>query len=84
MGTVNTPNLLRDKLVFGLDVGHGSLKVMQVDEVSAEHHKSPRIIGYGTTTTVDGLPSSHFEHTIAITENGPIVLTALADGTVRL
>jgi methionyl aminopeptidase len=37
-----------------------------------------------TVTTVDGLASSHFEHTIAITDNGPIVLTALDDGTVRL
>lgn len=37
-----------------------------------------------TVTTVDGKPSSHFEHTIAITEEGPVVLTALADGTARL
>jgi methionyl aminopeptidase len=37
-----------------------------------------------TVTTVDGLPSSHFEHTIAVTEEGPVVLTALEDGTLRL
>jgi len=37
-----------------------------------------------TVKTVDGLPSSHFEHTIAITEQGPVVLTALEDGTVHL
>jgi methionyl aminopeptidase len=28
--------------------------------------------------TVDGTRSAHFEHTIAVTENGPRVLTALA------
>ena len=33
-----------------------------------------------TVVTVDGKLSAHFEHTVAITENGPRVLTA-ADGT---
>ncbi|MGN1050917.1 MAG: type I methionyl aminopeptidase, partial [Acutalibacteraceae bacterium] len=28
-----------------------------------------------TTVTVDGKLSAHFEHTIAITENGPEILT---------
>jgi methionyl aminopeptidase len=31
-----------------------------------------------TVVSVDGTRSAHFEHTIAITENGPRVLTALA------
>ena len=31
-----------------------------------------------TVVTVDGTRSAHFEHTVAITENGPRVLTALA------
>lgn len=30
-----------------------------------------------TVVTADGKPSAHFEHTIAITENGPIILTQL-------
>lgn len=30
-----------------------------------------------TAVTCDGLPSAHFEHTVAITENGPEILTAL-------
>ncbi len=30
-----------------------------------------------TIVTADGLPSAHFEHTIAITDNGPDILTAL-------
>jgi methionyl aminopeptidase len=29
-----------------------------------------------TQSTVDGLASAHFEHTVAITEAGPLVLTA--------
>jgi methionyl aminopeptidase len=29
-----------------------------------------------TQSTVDGRQSAHFEHTVAITENGPMVLTA--------
>jgi len=37
-----------------------------------------------TQSTVDGMASAHFEHTIAITEKGPLVLTAApaADETV--
>jgi methionyl aminopeptidase len=35
-----------------------------------------------TVKTQDGLPSSHFEHTIAVTEDGPMVMTALEDGTI--
>lgn len=37
-----------------------------------------------TVSTVDGLRASHWEHTVAITENGPWVLTALDGGTSRL
>lgn len=29
-----------------------------------------------TVVTCDRLPSAHFEHTVAVTENGPVVLTA--------
>jgi methionyl aminopeptidase len=31
-----------------------------------------------TVVSVDGTRSAHFEHTIAITENGPRILTTLA------
>ncbi|GAB4312883.1 MAG: type I methionyl aminopeptidase [Candidatus Sumerlaeia bacterium] len=35
-----------------------------------------RVLADGwTVVTADGLPSAHFEHTVAITENGPIILT---------
>ena len=30
-----------------------------------------------TTVTCDGGLSAHFEHTVAVTENGPIILTQL-------
>ena len=50
-GTI--PNYLSIKPIFGLDVGHGSLKVMQIDPTA--HKKTgkakvafPRIVGYGT------------------------------------
>jgi len=46
MGGMNThSNFYHDKPVFGLDLGHGSLKVMQVDIT----RQQPRILGYGTT-----------------------------------
>ena len=37
-----------------------------------------------TVKTKDGRVSSHFEHTIAVTEDGPVVLTALEDGSLFL
>ena len=30
-----------------------------------------------TVVTEDGKPSAHFEHTVAITENGPEILTRM-------
>lgn len=33
-----------------------------------------------TQVTADGLPSAHFEHTIAVTKDGPVVLTAGPQG----
>jgi len=34
-----------------------------------------------TVVTLDGKPSAHAEHTIAITEEGPEVLTLVSSGT---
>jgi methionyl aminopeptidase len=34
-----------------------------------------------TVVSANGLPTAHFEHSVAITENGPMILTLLADGT---
>jgi len=33
-----------------------------------------------TQSTIDGRPSAHFEHTVAITDGGPVVLTAPPSG----
>jgi methionyl aminopeptidase len=30
-----------------------------------------------TVVTGDGRPSAHFEHTVAVTENGPVILTRM-------
>lgn len=49
-----TPTFFHDKPMFGLDIGHGSLKVMQLslpDEPrKASKNYRPRVIGYGFTT----------------------------------
>jgi methionyl aminopeptidase len=36
-----------------------------------------------TVVTSDGTPSAHFEHTVAITEDGPRVLTAALEPATR-
>lgn len=55
MGGINkTPNFFRQKPLFGLDIGNGSLKVMQVSEGQHDPHgknyQQPHVIGYGTVT----------------------------------
>ncbi|MEO7364629.1 MAG: type IV pilus assembly protein PilM [Candidatus Saccharimonadales bacterium] len=44
------PYYFHDKPIFGLDIGHGSLKVMQLgtsDKIRQGHAQHPRVIGYG-------------------------------------
>jgi type IV pilus assembly protein PilM len=53
MKNANTPNFFHDKPIFGLDIGHGSLKVMQLDTTTPQtgHKKHlPKVIGYGFAT----------------------------------
>ncbi len=50
MKTAKTPYFFHDKPLFGLDIGHGSLKAMQLSESSLEPGKQPRIVGYGFAT----------------------------------
>ena len=39
--------------------------------------KKVRVLAdHWTQSTIDGRPSAHFEHTVAITDGGPVVLTA--------
>jgi methionyl aminopeptidase len=35
-----------------------------------------------TVSSADGSLTAHFEHTIAVTENGPLILTTQGDGSV--
>jgi methionyl aminopeptidase len=35
-----------------------------------------------TVSSADGLLTAHFEHTVAVTENGPLILTTQGDGSV--
>lgn len=49
-----TPTFFHDKPMFGLDIGHGSLKVMQLatpeEPDKTPKNYQPRVIGYGYTT----------------------------------
>ena len=44
--------------------------------VNAGTHRVEKLSNEWTVITRDRKPSAHFEHTIAITENGAIILTA--------
>src|SRR5438270_5261375 len=43
-------------------------------------HRTKTLQDGWTVVTLDGRPSAHVEHTVAITEEGPEVLTVLAEG----
>ncbi len=53
MKNAKISNFFHDKPLFGLDIGHGSLKVMQLSEpaqsIAGKRH-SPKLVGYGFTT----------------------------------
>ena len=52
MKTDKIPNFYHDKPLFGLDIGHGSLKAMQLTEppydVDLKGYR-PKVVGYGFT-----------------------------------
>jgi methionyl aminopeptidase len=51
--------------------------VIAVEPMVNMGSKKVRVLAdHWTQSTVDGHPSAHFEHTVAITESGPLVLTA--------
>ena len=51
--------------------------VIAVEPMVNMGSKKVRVLAdHWTQSTVDGLPSAHFEHTVAITETGPLVLTS--------
>ena len=52
MKTTKIPNFYHDKPLFGLDIGHGSLKVMQLEDQVAKQatkNRSRKVVGYGFT-----------------------------------
>jgi type IV pilus assembly protein PilM len=50
MDTPKTTNFYRDKPLFGLDIGHGSLKVMQLADQPDKKpsQRQPKVVGYGS------------------------------------
>ena len=51
--------------------------VIAVEPMVNMGSKKVRVLAdHWTQATVDGRPSAHFEHTVAITDGGPVVLTA--------
>jgi methionyl aminopeptidase len=55
--------------------------VVAVEPMVNMGSKKVRLLAdHWTQSTVDGMASAHFEHTVAITEAGPVVLTAAPRG----
>ena len=51
--------------------------VIAVEPMVNVGSKKVRVLAdHWTQSTVDGMPSAHFEHTVAITDGGPVVLTS--------
>lgn len=48
MKNAKISNFFHDKPLFGLDIGHGSIKVMQLEHTGIR--RKPRVTGYGFTT----------------------------------
>ena len=49
--------------------------------INLGRHETRQLSDGWTVVTLDGRPSAHFEHTVAITEAGPEILTTLPNGT---
>lgn len=54
MNMTKIPNFLHDKPLFGMEIGHGSLKVMQIstepDTKTPQKTYRPKLLGYGVTS----------------------------------
>jgi methionyl aminopeptidase len=52
--------------------------VLAIEPMINEKGPEVKILGDGwTAVTIDGGRSAHFEHSVAVTENGPLILTSL-------
>jgi methionyl aminopeptidase len=59
--------------------------VLAIEPMINLGRRNTRLLDDGwTVVTLDGKPSAHFEHTVALTANGPEVLTAPDSGERRL
>jgi methionyl aminopeptidase len=71
------PNFVSDQLRHGGDFRLVPGLVIAVEPmVNMGTRKVRTKADHWTQVTADGRPSAHFEHTIAVTESGPYVLTA--------
>jgi methionyl aminopeptidase len=70
-GEPGTGTLLREGMTLAIEpmVNVGGYEIMMDDD------------GW-TIRTRDGQPSAHFEHTVAVTATGPLILTAIPGGVV--
>jgi len=74
------PNFLSDQLRRGGDFCLQPGLVIAVEPMVNMGTKKVRVRrDHWTQATADGRPSAHFEHTVAMTESGPYVLTAGPD-----
>ncbi|MFC1596633.1 type I methionyl aminopeptidase [Planctomycetota bacterium] len=74
------PNFVSDQLRRGGDFRLEPGLVIAVEPMVNIGTKKVRVLkDHWTQVTTDGRPSAHFEHTIAMTESGPYVLTAGPD-----
>jgi len=77
----NVPNFGRPGRGPRLDKG----LALAVEPMLTQGSRATRLLGDGwTVVTADGRRSAHFEHTVAVTDDGPWVLTALDGGAARL
>ncbi|NDH93820.1 MAG: hypothetical protein EBZ13_04635, partial [Planctomycetia bacterium] len=63
-------------LLAARQVGPGGLVIAVEPMVNLGTKRVRPLPDHWTQSTADGKPSAHFEHTVAITEGGPQVLTA--------
>jgi methionyl aminopeptidase len=74
--------LHEDPQVANYEAGASSLKLRPGMTIAIEPmvnlgKATVKVLSDGwTAVTTDGLPSAHFEHTVAVTPDGPLVLTA--------
>ncbi len=79
------PNFVSEQLRRGGDFRIEPGLVIAVEPMVNMGSKRVRLMpDHWTQVTFDGLPSAHFEHTIAVTRSGPQVLTAGPNGEVVL